>query len=72
MLRELTVQEVKNYPTDDFEVDKYLKEIAYLMESGRKIIVKEKYTAKGGCLNIYVYDANLYRYILSKSIDLNI
>lgn len=72
MLRELTVNELKEYNAYDGDVEALLKETAERIEKGEKIIVKEKSTQAGTRINIYTYDDKLYRYIVSKSIVLSI
>lgn len=68
MLKELSVNEIrnyKNYVEENTELYKLLEEYSKMIEENKKVIVKEKFSNTGTSIVFYNYDKKLYRYIKS-------
>lgn len=69
--RTLTVKEIREYNTNDREIERCLLAIAERIEKGEKILLKEKIRANGSVyLCLYEYDKNFHRYEATEIFDL--
>lgn len=68
MLKELSVNEIRNYKKyveENTELYKLLEEYSKMIEENKKVIVKEKSSNTGISIVFYNYDKKLYRYVKS-------
>lgn len=68
MLKELSVNEIRNYKKyveENTELYKLLEEYAKNIEENKKVVVKEKMSNMGTSIVFYNYDKKLYRYVKS-------
>lgn len=68
MLKELSVNEIRNYKKyveENTELYELLEEYAKNIEDNKKVIVKEKMSNTGMSIVFYNYDKKLYRYVKS-------
>ena len=64
MLKELSIEELKNLKTLNTELNEVASNIAKEIEIGKKVKVKEKITKQYHSFVVYRYDDKLYRYAI--------